>query len=89
MKRDATWRLKRTGLAGPFWQNRFYDHVIRDEEDLGRHLDYVHFNPVKHGCASRAAEYRWSSFPEWVKKETYPDTWGSMEPDRIRDLDLE
>lgn len=89
MKRDATWRLKEAGLTGPFWQKRFYDHVIRDEDDFGRHLDYVHFNPVKHGYASRAAEYRWSSFLEWVKRDAYPDTWGATEPDRITDMDLE
>ena len=86
MKRDATWRLKEAGLTGPFWQKRFYDQIIRDEEDLGRHLDYVHFNPVKHGYASCAAGYRWSSFSEWVKRDVYPDTWGAIEPDGIKDM---
>jgi putative transposase len=58
VKRDVTWRLKELGSKGPFWQKRFYDHVIRDDDDFGRHLDYVHFNPVKHGFVSRAANYQ-------------------------------
>jgi putative transposase len=36
-------------LGGRMWQNRFWDHIIGDQEDLNRHIDYVHFNPVKHG----------------------------------------
>jgi len=89
MKRDATWRLKEAGLAGAFWQERFYDHVMRNDNDFGRHLDYVHFNPVKHGYALCAADYRWSTFPEWVKRDVYPNTWGAVEPDWIKDMDLE
>jgi len=89
VKREVTWRLKETGLTGPFWQARFYDHVIRDDEDYGRHLDYVHFNRVKHGLVDRAADYRWSSFEEWVKRGFYPADWGTAAPDRIRHMDLE
>jgi putative transposase len=88
-KRDVTWRLKEKGLSGPFRQKRFYDHVIRDGDDFGRHLDYVHFNPVKHGCATRAADYRWSSFREWVKRGAYPEDWGAIEPDWIKAIEPE
>jgi putative transposase len=88
-KPDVTWRLKDAGLAGPFWQVRFYDHVIRNDEDFGRHLDYVHFNPVKHGYVTRVADYDRSSFAEWVRRDLYPLNWGSIEPDWISDMDLE
>ncbi len=89
VKRDVTWRLKESGQTGPFWQKRFYDHIIRDDEDLGRHLDYVHFNPVKHGYASRVADHPWSSFQEWVKRDVYPENWGATEPEWIKDMDLQ
>jgi putative transposase len=89
VKRDVTWRLKESGHKGPFWQKRFYDHLIRDDTDFGRHLDYIHFNPVKHGYVSRPRDYRWSSFPEWVKRGVYEDNWEAIEPDRIKHMDLE
>ncbi|MHC4542586.1 MAG: REP-associated tyrosine transposase [Planctomycetota bacterium] len=34
------------------WQRRFWEHHIRDEEDLQRHIDYIHYNPVKHGLVN-------------------------------------
>jgi putative transposase len=89
IKRDTTWRLKDAGLTGPFWQARFYDHVISDEDHFGRHLDYVHFNPVKHGYVTRVADYERSSFAEWVRRDVYPNDWGNMEPEWIRDMNLE
>jgi putative transposase len=88
-KRDVTWRRKDTGRIGPFWQKRFYDHIIRDEGDFARHLDYVHFNPVKHGLVRSAGDHRWSSFSEWVKRDVYPEDWGAIESDRIKGMDLE
>ena len=38
------------------WQRRYWEHLIRDEGDFARHVDYIHFNPVKHGHVSRAAD---------------------------------
>ena len=36
------------------WQRRFWEHTIRDDNDFARHVDYIHFNPVKHGlCQPR------------------------------------
>lgn len=89
LKRDVTWRLKEKGRTGPFWQKRFYDHIIRDDNDFARHLDYVHFNPVKHDLVQRPWDHRWSSFSEWVKRGVYPLDWGAIEPDRIKGMDLE
>ena len=89
VKRDVTWRLKGTGIEGPLWQKRFYDHVIRDRDDLARHLDYVHYNPVKHGYALRPLDYRWSSFAQWLERGVYTEDWGAVEPQRISGMDLE
>lgn len=87
-KRDVTWRLKKKDIFIK-WQNRFYDHVIRDDNDLLRHIDYIHFNSVKHGLVKKPGLYEFSSFNEWKKRGMYADNWGVIEPDRIRNLELD
>ena len=49
------------------WQRRFWDHMIRNEEDMQRHVDYIHYNPVKHGLAKTPREWKWSSFHQYVE----------------------
>src|SRR3546814_17888851 len=56
---------------GRLWQRRYLDHVIRDADDFARHLDYLHFNPVKHGLVRRAEDLRWSSFGAWSARGVY------------------
>jgi len=65
------------------WQRRFWEHVIRDDDDYARHLDYVHFNPVKHGHAASVAQWPYSTFHHWVKACVYPMDWGGREIDDI------
>ncbi|MGE3103830.1 MAG: transposase [Lysobacterales bacterium] len=77
---------RQSGLPRPIWQQRFWDHVIRDEQDLHRHLDYVHFNPVKHGHCPTAADWPHSSFRYYLGKQWYQPDWGaadSAEPARF------
>ncbi len=62
------------------WQARFWDHVCRDEADLKRCADYVHWNPVKHGLVSRVIDYPWSSFHRYLAMEEYPADWGGENP---------
>lgn len=71
------------------WQRRFWEHAIRDEEDWRRHVDYIHYNPVKHGLASRPGEWRWSSFSRAVSKGWYEESWGASEPANICGMDCE
>ena len=71
------------------WQARYYDHILRNERDFHVHMDYIHFNPVKHGYVSRPADYRWSSFQSWVSRGVYDSHWGEQEPQLIRGLELE
>ena len=66
-------RLRR-GERG-IWQRRFWDHLIRDEQDLARHIDYVHINPMKHGHVKRVADWPHSSFHRFVEKGIYPANW--------------
>ena len=89
VKREFTWRMKEQGLSGPFWQARFYDHLIRDEADLRKHLDYIHFNPVRHGHCAKAADWPWSSFPAWLERGGYPHHWGEVAPADLAEMDLE
>lgn len=59
------------------WQRRFWEHLIRDEEDLNRHIDYIHFNPVKHGYVQRAADWPFSSFHRYMRLGILPADWGA------------
>lgn len=66
IKRLVTLDLQKELSQHPLrvWQNRFWEHTIRDEKDLERHLDYICFNPVKHGYVDDPVTWPWSSCPE-------------------------
>ena len=57
------------------WQPRFWEHRIRDQEDLNRHLDYIHYNPVKHGLTLCPHAWEYSSFHRWVRNNGYEMNW--------------
>jgi putative transposase len=59
------------------WQRRFWEHTIRDERDYAAHMDYIHFNPVKHGFVADVADWPYSSFHRAVCNGIYPAGWGS------------
>jgi putative transposase len=61
------------------WQRRYWEHVIRDCEDWRRHVDYIHWNPVKHGYVSRPVEWQFSTFHRSVRAGMYPVDWGVAE----------
>jgi putative transposase len=58
------------------WQRRYWEHAIRDEADLERHVDYIHFNPVKHGHVTRVADWPHSSFHRYVERGLLAADWG-------------
>lgn len=58
------------------WQRRYWEHQIRDDADFARHVDYIHYNPVKHGWVTRVADWPHSTFHEYVKREMAPPDWG-------------
>lgn len=82
--RDCASWLPRQGLStsrdkrgeGSLWQRRFWEHLIRDEIDLARHVNYIHYNPVKHGYVTNVADWPYSTFHRYVKQGTYPEDWG-------------
>jgi len=83
--RQAKLFLQEEGLCeeaafphGPvaIWQKRFWEHVIRDDIDFRKHLDYIHYNPVKHGYVERVESWPYSSFHDYVAQGMYDDDWG-------------
>lgn len=70
--RSPSKRLKR---EKGIWQRRFWEHQIRDDEDLRRHMDYIHFNPVKHGLVGRVRDWPYSSFHRYVRMGDMPIDW--------------
>ncbi|MCP4686278.1 MAG: transposase [bacterium] len=66
----------RTRPADGVWQHRYWDHIIRTDEDLRRHMDYIHFNPVKHGLAVRPETWELSSFRRYLRRGYYELGWG-------------
>lgn len=60
-------------------QRRFWEHLLRDQNDFNRHVDYIHWNPVKHGWAKSASDWPHSSFHRYVAQGIYPENWGNHE----------
>jgi putative transposase len=57
------------------WQRRFWEHTLRNESDFARHVDYIHFNPVKHGRVKRVMDWPYSTFHRMVRLGIYPKDW--------------
>lgn len=72
------------------WQRRYWEHTIKNDEDLYKHLDYIHFNPIKHGYAKSAKEWKFSSFDKFVKMKYYELDWCNFNDKHgISKVDLE
>ncbi len=72
-ERSASKLLKR---EKGIWQRRYWEHQIRNETDLQRHVDYIHFNPVKHGLVKRVIDWPYSSFARFVARGELAEDWG-------------
>jgi putative transposase len=72
------------------WQRGYWDHVIRDEQDLELHLDYIHWNPIKHGYVNKPEKWQHSSYYDWTRNGFYEIGWGwDTEPISINGMDFE
>jgi len=92
IKRNLTWEFKKElGLNHlQLWQRGFWDHVIRDDDDLKNHFDYIHWNPVKHGYVEDPEDWADSSFGFWYAQGDYKKGWGRKDnPPSIPLLNLE
>jgi len=70
-------RSRQKRREGTIWQRRFWEHVIRDDTDLEHHIDYIHYNPVKHGYVARVIDWPYSTFHRYVRRGVYPADWAS------------
>ena len=77
------WRLIKTRFIqeaplgkNNVWQNRFWEHQIRNDTDFQRHIDYIHYNPVKHGYVKNATDWTHSSIHRYIKEKRLPQDWG-------------
>nr|WP_314628830.1 transposase [uncultured Janthinobacterium sp.] len=70
-----TWFSKHSDLK-PIWQQRYWEHVLRDARDLARHVEYIHYNPVKHGLVSKVIDWPYSSFHRYVALGWCAADWG-------------
>ncbi|MCJ7532800.1 MAG: transposase, partial [Anaerolineales bacterium] len=68
------------------WQRRFWEHTIRDQTDLNHHLDYIHYNPVKHGLVQTVSDWPWSSFHRYVKMGYYETNWGETVGQEVKGM---
>ena len=84
MKADQNHRREKS-----IWQRRFWEHLIRDENDWRHHMDYIYYNPVKHGYVSRPIDWPYSSFKRDVGKGLYSADWGIQISSEIIKLDFE
>ena len=62
------------------WQRRFWEHTVRDDDDLERCVDYLHWNPRKHGLVAKIQDWPWSTFFRFVKTGDYELDWGGTDP---------
>ncbi|MFM4771487.1 REP-associated tyrosine transposase [Aeromonas caviae] len=69
---ESRWQRGERGI----WQRRYWEHLIRDQEDFNHHLDYIHINPVKHGLVTAPKDWPYSTFHRWVQQGRYPLSWG-------------
>lgn len=71
--RDSRLAKRERGI----WQRRYWEHQVRDESDLQKHVDYVHYNPVKHGYVNRPADWPNSSIHRYIRMGWLDQDWGS------------
>ena len=77
------------GEKGVF-QRRFFEHTIKDEEELNNQINYIHYNPVKHGLVKNVKDWKYSSFHKFAEQGMYEYNWGSLKDiENIKNLDFE
>ena len=74
-KRERISKVRASRGERGIWQRRYWERLIRDENDFRAHMDYVHINPVKHGLVSRVIDWPYSTFHGRVKQGIYPPDW--------------
>ncbi|NHI00795.1 transposase [Oceanimonas sp. MB9] len=71
---DSRQRRRERGI----WQRRYWEHLIRNERDFRHHVDYIHYNPVKHGYVNAVKDWPYSSFHRYVRAGLLPEDWAGL-----------
>jgi putative transposase len=71
------------------WQRRFWEHLIRDEEDFNIHCDYIHYNAVKHGLVNSPLEWEATSLRNFIEQGMYQDNWGQSIRKQVIEMNRE
>jgi putative transposase len=69
---------KRRRKESTIWQRRFWEHLIRNDHDYETHMDYLHYNPVKHGLVKRVRDWPHSTFHRYVRQGIYTEDWAGI-----------
>ena len=75
---DGATFKRRDGGGRTLWQRRFWEHTIRDTTDFNRHVDYIHYNPTKHGYVVNPLDWPYSSLHQFVRDGVLPPDWGKV-----------
>jgi putative transposase len=82
-KRERLTAVRKARNERGIWQRRFWEHMIRNEADYARHVEYCYINPVKHGLVARVRDWPHSSFHRDVERGIFPIDWaGDVAADR-------
>lgn len=71
---------------GSLWQRRFWEHQIRDEADYRKHIDYIHWNPIKHGYVKQLKDWPYSTFHRYVAQGLYSEDWAGINEITVDDM---
>ncbi len=74
-KTEAISKSRKKKSERGIWQRRYWEHLIRDDNDFERHVDYIHFNPVKHGYASSPVDWKYSSIHRYIREGVIQADW--------------
>ena len=80
-RQDWITQSKRKHRESTIWQRRFWEHQIRDTIDFQRHVDYIHWNPVKHGHVTHVSDWPYSTFHRYAEQNVYSTDWGGVKGD--------
>ena len=75
-KQERINKSRKTKGERGIWQRRYWEHLIRDERDFERRVDYIHYNPVRHGYVERAADWPYSSIHRFITRGVVSKDWG-------------
>ena len=68
---------RRTKGERGIWQRRYWEHMIKDENDFAQHVNYIHFNPVKHGYVQSPVDWPYSSIHQYIRDGILQADWAS------------